>query len=106
MTQAAIQVQSKLKKEQSIEDATMDLKSIEQELDGCMQTAGCFPVDILLRTSGEKRLSDFLMWQVCETTQLAFVEPPWPEFTFWTFLPIMLDFQLEQIRRKVLNFSR
>lgn len=33
-------------------------------LEECMYTSGCPPLDILIRTSGEKRLSDFLLWQV------------------------------------------
>ena len=33
-------------------------------LEECMYTSGCPPLYILIRTSGEKRLSDFLLWQV------------------------------------------
>lgn len=36
-------------------------------------------VDLLIRTSGEKRLSNFLLWQ-CAYAEFDFVETPWPEF--------------------------
>ncbi len=36
-------------------------------------------VDLLIRTGGEKRLSDFLLWE-CAYAEFAFVERMWPEF--------------------------
>ena len=40
-----------------------------------------FPeVDLLIRTSGELRLSNFLLWQIAYT-EFMFVDEPWPEFT-------------------------
>jgi len=36
-------------------------------------------VDVLIRTSGEQRLSDFLLWE-CAYAELMFVEDMWPEF--------------------------
>ncbi|EIW73534.1 hypothetical protein TREMEDRAFT_24986 [Tremella mesenterica DSM 1558] len=50
-------------------------------------------VDILVRTSGVKRLSDFLMWQCCEDTQIHFVRTHWPEFGLTDMLPILLGWQ-------------
>ncbi len=37
------------------------------------------PVDLLVRTSGEKRLSDFLLWE-CAYAELHFVDTLWPDF--------------------------
>lgn len=34
-------------------------------IDECLYTNKCNPVDLLVRTSGEMRFSDFLLWQVC-----------------------------------------
>ncbi|KDQ61268.1 hypothetical protein JAAARDRAFT_191362 [Jaapia argillacea MUCL 33604] len=51
------------------------------------------PLDILIRTSGVKRLSDFLLWQCCENTQLQFTSTYWPNFGLWDFVPIILDYQ-------------
>jgi undecaprenyl diphosphate synthase len=37
-------------------------------------------VDLLIRTGGEKRLSDFLLWE-CAYAELAFLDVMWPDFT-------------------------
>ena len=50
--------------------------SIEAELD----TAGRPPLDLLIRTSGEVRLSNFLLWQAAYA-EMVFTETLWPDFT-------------------------
>ncbi len=35
------------------------------DLEARLRTAGSPPLDILIRTSGVKRLSDYMLWQVC-----------------------------------------
>ncbi|RSH91079.1 cis-prenyltransferase [Saitozyma podzolica] len=50
-------------------------------------------LDILVRTSNVKRLSDFMMWQASEDTQLHFVRTMWPEFGLSDLLPILLGWQ-------------
>jgi len=47
---------------------------------------------ILLRTSGETRLSDFLLYQSC-SSQLYFLDVYWPEFSFYQFLHVIVKFQ-------------
>lgn len=42
-------------------------------------TAESGDVDLLIRTGGEKRLSDFLLWE-CAYAELMFVERMWPDF--------------------------
>ncbi|MEW6234184.1 MAG: di-trans,poly-cis-decaprenylcistransferase [Candidatus Omnitrophota bacterium] len=37
-------------------------------------------VDLLIRTGGERRLSDFLLWE-CAYAELVFLETMWPDFT-------------------------
>ncbi|KAI0780720.1 Di-trans-poly-cis-decaprenylcistransferase [Trametes elegans] len=66
-----------------------------QEIDAHLMTslAGSPPLDILVRTSGVKRLSDYLLWQCSEDTQLQFSSTYWPNFGLWDFVPIILDFQ-------------
>jgi ditrans,polycis-polyprenyl diphosphate synthase len=51
------------------------------------------PVDIMIRTSGEIRLSDFLLHQTCRDTLVFFPSKMWPEFTFWTLLPYLVIYQ-------------
>ena len=42
-------------------------------------TAGIPDPDVLIRTSGEKRISNFMLWQLAYT-ELVFAEPLWPDF--------------------------
>ena len=44
-----------------------------------LQTAGLPPVDLLIRTGGERRISNFMLWQLAYT-ELYFTETLWPEF--------------------------
>jgi undecaprenyl diphosphate synthase len=55
--------------------ADIDDAAIEAELD----TAGLPPLDLVVRTSGEHRLSNFLLWQAAYA-ELLFVDRLWPEF--------------------------
>ena len=50
--------------------------AIEAELD----TAGLPPLDLLIRTSGEMRLSNFLLWQAAYA-EMVFTDVLWPDFT-------------------------
>lgn len=43
-------------------------------------TAGAPPVDLLVRTAGERRISDFLLWQAAYA-ELLFLDVLWPDFT-------------------------
>jgi undecaprenyl diphosphate synthase len=46
---------------------------------GYLPTAGLPPLDLLIRTSGEQRISNFLLWELAYA-ELVFVEVLWPEF--------------------------
>lgn len=61
-----------------------------------MYTTGDPPLDIFVRTSGVERLSDFMMWQCHQDTQLFFLECLWPEFDLWHFLPVLIEWQWRQ----------
>ncbi|KAF2674063.1 Di-trans-poly-cis-decaprenylcistransferase [Microthyrium microscopicum] len=54
------------------------------------------PLDLLIRTSGVERLSDFMLWQCHQTTEVRFVDCYWPEFGLWHFVPIILEWQWKQ----------
>ena len=51
------------------------------------------PLDLLVRTSGVSRLSDFMLWQCHESTSIVFLDVLWPEFDLWTFLPVLWEWQ-------------
>ncbi|EDK38659.1 hypothetical protein PGUG_02757 [Meyerozyma guilliermondii ATCC 6260] len=47
-------------------------------------------LDILIRTSGHTRLSDFMLWQCTANCDIEFVETLWPEFGFFQFFQILV----------------
>jgi hypothetical protein len=53
---------------------------------------GCPPVDLLIRTSGEHRLSDFMLWQ-SRYAQLVFSNTLWPDYSFWDLLQALVQYQ-------------
>ena len=59
----------------------------ENELD----TAGQPPVDLMIRTSGDLRVSNFLLWQAAYA-EFWFTNTPWPEFTPEEFVDALIDF--------------
>ena len=59
----------------SLDPQSIDGAAIEARLD----TAGLPPPDLVIRTSGEQRLSNFLMWQAAYA-ELVFTDDLWPDF--------------------------
>lgn len=51
----------------------------EAALDGALDTASLPDPDLVIRTSGEQRLSNFLLWQ-CAYSEFIFAPEAWPEF--------------------------
>lgn len=64
-----------------------------QTLTDHMLTKATPPLDLLVRTSGVERLSDFMLWQCHENTEIVFLDVLWPEFDLWHFLPVLLGWQ-------------
>jgi undecaprenyl diphosphate synthase len=69
------------------------IAAIEAELD----TAGMPPLDLLIRTSGEVRLSNFLLWQAAYA-ELWFTDVLWPDFTPEHLAEAMADFASRERR--------
>jgi undecaprenyl diphosphate synthase len=60
---------------------TLDPESLtEAQFGGFLQTAGMPDPDLIIRTSGEQRLSNFLLWQAAYA-EFVFLDALWPDFT-------------------------
>ena len=55
------------------------LETIEAQFPGFLMTQGIPDPDLLIRTSGEQRISNFLLWQ-CAYSELVFTDTLWPDF--------------------------
>lgn len=64
----------------------------EQAFESQLDTAGIPPPDLIIRTSGEMRISNFLLWQGAYS-EFYFTETLWPDFTKDEFLLAIQDFQ-------------
>jgi len=60
----------------------------EAELTAHLYAPDVPPPDLMIRTSGEKRLSNFLLWESAHT-RLAFVDDLWPDFTARRFAAVL-----------------
>jgi undecaprenyl diphosphate synthase len=62
-----------------------------------LYTAGLPDPDLLIRTGGERRLSNFLLWQT-SYTELYFTEVLWPDFRGDDLLRSVIDYQQRERR--------
>ncbi|HRF85996.1 MAG TPA: isoprenyl transferase [Alloprevotella sp.] len=77
------------------ETATGDID--EDTLNAEMSTAFMPDPDLLIRTGGEKRLSNYLLWQ-CAYSELYFCDTYWPDFNQEAFCQAILDYQKRERR--------
>jgi undecaprenyl diphosphate synthase len=68
-----------------------------EDIEAALWTAGLPDPDLLIRTSGERRISNFLLWQ-CAYAELYFTETMWPEFRGRELCLAIADFQGRQRR--------
>src|ERR1041384_7659944 len=79
-------------------DGRLDPETITPELFSArLFTSGLPEPDLVIRTSGEHRLSNFLLWQSAYA-ELAFVETLWPDFTKEKFLECLEDYAQRERR--------
>ncbi|HEX8262812.1 MAG TPA: isoprenyl transferase [Allosphingosinicella sp.] len=69
----------------------------EAMVDSSLDTAGLPPLDLLVRTSGEQRLSNFLLWQAAYA-ELAFVDTLWPDFDGDALRAVLADYSARERR--------
>ncbi|XP_028413598.1 dehydrodolichyl diphosphate synthase complex subunit DHDDS-like [Dendronephthya gigantea] len=72
----------------------------ESLLDKTLYTNKSPDPDLLIRTSGEIRLSDFLLWQTSHTC-LIFEKALWPAFSIWDFYHAILCYQWNYNKLKI-----
>ncbi|ETE73978.1 Dehydrodolichyl diphosphate synthase [Ophiophagus hannah] len=77
---------------QEISNAVKDDVS-ESLIDKCLYSCKSPHPDILIRTSGEVRLSDFMLWQTSHSC-LVFQSVLWPDYSFWNLCEAILRFQM------------
>ncbi|HCS82848.1 MAG TPA: isoprenyl transferase, partial [Alteromonas macleodii] len=76
----------------------LDVESIcEDALNAHISTANLPELDLLIRTGGEHRISNFLLWQ-CAYAELYFTDVLWPDFNEDVFQLAVDDFNVRQRR--------
>ncbi|MCH1625670.1 isoprenyl transferase [Fredinandcohnia quinoae] len=81
-----------------INNAKLSLDELdERQFSGYLYTAGMKDPDLLIRTGGEKRLSNFLLWQLAYT-EFWFTDVLWPDFTEKEFLLAVEEYRKRKRR--------
>jgi len=76
----------------------LDIRNLdEQEFARHLYTAGSPDPDLLIRTSGELRISNFLLWQLAYT-EIWVTEKYWPDFRKGDFLEAVVEYQKRERR--------
>jgi undecaprenyl diphosphate synthase len=82
----------------AVEAQKLKAEDINEEIfSSYLRTAGIPDPELMIRTSGEKRISNFLLWQLAYT-ELYFTEKLWPDFGKEDFLKAIFDFQKRERR--------
>jgi undecaprenyl diphosphate synthase len=81
-----------------VQDKKIDISDItENTLADNLSTAGIPDPELMIRTSGEKRISNFLLWQLAYS-ELYFTEKLWPDFGKEDFYKAVANFQKRERR--------
>lgn len=74
---------------EKVRDGNLELKDIDEEMiSNHLFTAGLPDPDLLIRTSGEMRISNFLLWQIAYS-EIFVTDTLWPDFTKEEYLSII-----------------
>ena len=74
-----------------------DLEVNEENINNCLDTSNMPDVDMLIRTSGEVRISNYLLWQSAYA-EMFFTQTYWPEFDTHELDDIISDFHKRERR--------
>ncbi|XP_018576535.1 dehydrodolichyl diphosphate synthase complex subunit DHDDS [Anoplophora glabripennis] len=76
-----------------VDNHEINVEDIDENLiSQCLYTNQSPDPEVLVRTSGEVRLSDFLLWQT-SNTEICFAKVLWPEFCVWHLLACVFKYQ-------------
>ncbi len=83
---------------QDVKDGNLEVSDITESMFPNYLTTKDYPdPDILIRTGGEYRISNFLMWQI-SYSELYFSDELWPDFTHESLYKAVVDFQSRERR--------
>ncbi|WP_417428728.1 isoprenyl transferase [Halpernia sp.] len=83
---------------QDVKEGKLQIEDITEEcFENHLYTKNFPPVDLLIRTSGEVRISNFLLWQIAYA-ELQFLDVLWPDFTKEHLFQCVLDYQCKERR--------
>lgn len=68
-----------------------------EDIDGALVTAGFPDPDLIIRTSGEKRISNYMLWQAAYT-EFVFTDTLWPDFREEQFLAALDEYSARDRR--------
>lgn len=81
-----------------VADGKMSIADIDEEAVAArLDTVGIPDPDLIVRTSGEQRISNFLLWQMAYT-EFVFLETLWPDFSERDFAQVISEFQRRERR--------
>ncbi|WP_426274414.1 polyprenyl diphosphate synthase [Chryseobacterium sp. S-02] len=81
-----------------VKDGKLDVDRIDEKtFESYLYTKDFPPVDLMIRTSGEVRISNFLLWQIAYA-ELQFLDILWPDFTKEIFFQCILNYQNKERR--------
>ncbi|HOM82728.1 MAG: isoprenyl transferase [Armatimonadetes bacterium] len=79
-----------------VQAGTLDPDDIEEDvISNALYTAGLPDPDLLIRTAGELRVSNYLLWQIAYT-EMWVTDVPWPAFSRRLLLEAIADYQRRQ----------
>ena len=82
----------------AVKEGTLNTADITEEtISANLETSDIPDPELMIRTSGEKRISNFLLWQMAYT-ELYFTEKLWPDFGKEDFYKAVADFQKRERR--------
>ncbi len=81
-----------------VQEGSLEINDINETIfENHLYTKDFPPVDLLIRTSGEIRISNFLLWQIAYA-EFQFLDVLWPDFSKDIFFQCIVDYQTKERR--------